>query len=257
MIDLNGITPLQKRHNDSIDYSYNIIENNSGDIDSGAGDINDDDSLESIDRAGKRRKLSDDERLKRCRERNKLHARNTREKKKVQIDALHKRIEQLTDEKMKLINEKSEKSVADILMALSGTGASSTDSNPDDIDKFSAKINDGSISSAREETMKILGKIRSQVSSLLVEESDIDKEASPKLPKDRSLCSASDLEKLRRERNRMHAKKTRLRKKKMLVEMERIASAIETDIRLLREERETATMLSLSSIVSSEVKSEN
>ena len=59
MIDLHGITPLQKRHNDSIDYSYNIIENNSGDIDSGAGDINDDDSLESIDRAGKRRKLSD------------------------------------------------------------------------------------------------------------------------------------------------------------------------------------------------------
>jgi hypothetical protein len=139
-------------------------------------------------------------------------------------------------------------------MALSGTGASS---NPDDIDTFSAKINDGSISSAREETMKILGKIRSQVSSLLVEESDIDKEASPKLPKDRSLCSAFDLEKLRRERNRMHAKKTRLRKKKMLAEMERIASAIETDIRLLREERETATMLSLSSIVSSEVKSEN
>ena len=255
MIDLHGIKPLQKRRNDSIDYSYNVIENNSGDIDSGAGDINDDDSLESIDRAGKRRKLSDEERLKRCRERNKLHARNTREKKKVQIDLLHKRIEQLTDEKMKLINEKSEKSVADILMALSG--ASNTDSNPDDIDKFSSKINDGSISSAREETMKILGKIRSQVSSLLVEESDIDKEASPKLPKDRSLCSASDLEKLRRERNRMHAKKTRLRKKKMLVEMERIASAIETDIRLLREERETATMLSLSSIVSSEVKSEN
>lgn len=55
----------------------------------------------------------------------------------------------------------------------------------------------------------------------------------------------------------MHAKKTRLRKKKMLAEMERIASAIETDIRLLREERETATILSLSSIVSSEVKSEN
>jgi len=255
MIDLHGITPLQKRRNDSVDYSCNIIENNSGDIDSGAGDINDDDSLESIDRTGKRRKLSDEERLKRCRERNKLHARNTREKKKVQIDALHKRIEQLTDEKMKLINEKSEKSVADILMALSG-GASSTDSNPDDIDKFAEKINNGSISSAREETMKILGRIRSQVSSLLVEESDVDKESSPKLPKDRSLCSASDLEKLRRERNRMHAKKTRLRKKKMLVEMERIALAIETDIRLLREERETASILSLSSIVS-EVKSEN
>ena len=37
MIDLHGITPLQKRRNDSIDYSYNVIENNSN-----AGDINDD-----------------------------------------------------------------------------------------------------------------------------------------------------------------------------------------------------------------------
>ena len=255
MIDLHGITPLQKRRNDIIEYSYNSIENNSGDIDSGAGDINDDDSLESMDRSGKRRKLSDEERLKRCRERNKLHARNTREKKKVIIELLHKRIEQLTDEKIKLINEKSEKSVANILMALSGT---TSDSNPDDIDKFTSKIDNGSsISSAREETMKILGRIRSQVSSLLVEESDIDKEASPKLPKDRSLCSALDLEKIRRERNRMHAKKTRLRKKKMLAEMESIALAIEKDIKLLKEEKETATLVSLSSIVSSEVKSEN
>ena len=43
------------------------------------------------------------------------------------------------------------------------------------------------------------------------------------LLKDKSLCSSSELEVIRRERNRMHAKKTRLRKKKMLSEMEAVS----------------------------------
>ena len=43
------------------------------------------------------------------------------------------------------------------------------------------------------------------------------------LQKDKSLCSSSELEVIRRERNRMHAKKTRLRKKRMLSEMETVS----------------------------------
>jgi DNA-binding transcriptional ArsR family regulator len=189
-------------------------------------------SEESVDRGGKRRKLTDEERLKRCRERNKLHARNTRQKKKYQIEALHKRIEQLTDEKIRLINEKSEKSVASILMALADGNGTTNGENKEDIDKFSNRI-----SNAREETMKILGRIRSQVSSLLVEESEFDKEISPKLPRDRSLCTASEIDKLRRERNRLHAKKTRLRKKKMLQEMETIVKSLQEDISILKQEK--------------------
>lgn len=40
------------------------------------------------------------------------------------------------------------------------------------------------------------------------------------LQKDRSACTQHELETIRRERNRLHAKKTRLRKKKILAEME-------------------------------------
>ena len=111
-------------------------------------------------------------------------------------------------------------------------GSSSSSSSENNKEEFSSKI-----SNAREETMKILGRIRSQVSSLLVEESEFDKEISPKLPRDRSLCSASEIDKLRRERNRLHAKKTRLRKKKMLQEMETIVKSLQEDISCLKQEK--------------------
>ena len=48
---------------------------------------------------------------------------------------------------------------------------------------------------------------------------DVDHEL---LTKDKSMCSTLELETIRRERNRMHAKKTRLRKKKMIQEMETV-----------------------------------
>lgn len=46
----------------------------------------------------KKRKLSGDERLNRCRERNRIHARNTRERKKAQMDTLQLRVHALNDE---------------------------------------------------------------------------------------------------------------------------------------------------------------
>jgi hypothetical protein len=46
----------------------------------------------------KKRKLSGDERLNRCRERNRIHARNTRERKKAQMDQLQQRVHELNDE---------------------------------------------------------------------------------------------------------------------------------------------------------------
>ena len=61
-----------------------------------------------------------------------------------------------------------------------------------------------------------------QVAALLGDDEqnmEIDHEL---LTKDKSTCSSSELEMIRRERNRMHAKKTRLRKKKMIQEMEAV-----------------------------------
>ena len=46
----------------------------------------------------KKRKYCDDERLQRCRERNRIHARNTRERKRVQMESLQQKIQNLMDE---------------------------------------------------------------------------------------------------------------------------------------------------------------
>jgi hypothetical protein len=54
---------------------------------------------------------------------------------------------------------------------------------------------------------------------------DVDHEL---LTKDKSTCSSTELEMIRRERNRMHAKKTRLRKKRMIQEMEAVSSVKES-----------------------------
>ena len=46
----------------------------------------------------KRQKMTEGERLSRCRERNRLHAKSTRERKKSHMDCLETRIEELVDE---------------------------------------------------------------------------------------------------------------------------------------------------------------
>ena len=68
-------------------------------------------------------------------------------------------------------------------------------------------------------------KLKMQVSALLGDEDCKDiMDTDPLLSKDKSTCSTSELEMIRRERNRMHAKKTRLRKKKMIQEMETVST---------------------------------
>ena len=70
-----------------------------------------------------------------------------------------------------------------------------------------------------------LEKIREQVATLLTDHQELVVDASL-LRKEKSQYSQSDLEKMRRERNRIHAKKTRLRKKKMIQEMETVSFII-------------------------------
>ena len=43
-----------------------------------------------------------------------------------------------------------------------------------------------------------------------------------------------DIERMRRERNKLHARKTRVRKKKLMHEMERIVSHLEDEVETLR-----------------------
>ena len=83
---------------------------------------------------------------------------------------------------------------------------------------FSFKVDDD-----EDDISLSIEKLKMQVSALLGDEDCKDiMDTDPLLSKDKSTCSTSELEMIRRERNRMHAKKTRLRKKKMIHEMETV-----------------------------------
>jgi hypothetical protein len=65
-------------------------------------------------------------------------------------------------------------------------------------------------------------RIRQQISATLSDEEELEIGSDFQL-RDKTQCTTQQLETIRRERNRMHAKKTRLRKKKMLTEMETVS----------------------------------
>eukprot|EP00596_Hydrurales_sp_CCMP1899_P008425 CAMPEP_0119033378 /NCGR_PEP_ID=MMETSP1177-20130426/425_1 /TAXON_ID=2985 /ORGANISM="Ochromonas sp, Strain CCMP1899" /LENGTH=625 /DNA_ID=CAMNT_0006990089 /DNA_START=113 /DNA_END=1990 /DNA_ORIENTATION=+ len=192
----------------------------SGDLEAYPSDL--DDEMENVH--NKRQKMTEEERLTRCRERNKMHARNTRERKKSQMDGLQCRIQELVDQRKLLQSSNPESSVASILMSLAGLEGP----KPEGVDSNSNTTvfrieGDDDIS-------KSIEKLKMQVSMLL---GDDDKEAidlDPLLMKDKSTCSTSELEMIRRERNRVHAKKTRLKKKKMVQEMETIIVSLEKEV---------------------------
>ena len=64
-------------------------------------------------------------------------------------------------------------------------------------------------------------RLKTEISATLSDDEELDMDQDL-LTKDKSSCTTKELEMIRRERNRMHAKKTRLRKKKMLSEMEAV-----------------------------------
>lgn len=76
-----------------------------------------------------------------------------------------------------------------------------------------------------EDASVTMDRVRAQVSALLSDDEELEMDKTL-LQVDRSSCTTSQLEMIRRERNRMHAKKTRLRKKRMLAEMETVISSI-------------------------------
>lgn len=55
------------------------------------------------------------------------------------------------------------------------------------------------------------------------------------LNKDKSQCTPEELELIRRERNRYHAKRTRLRKKRIAAEAESMITQLEKEVHTLRE----------------------
>ena len=91
--------------------------------------------------------------------------------------------------------------------------------------------------------------IRRRISASTLQEEKLNAAANGEgdvqaLPQNVQIAGSADpmeIERLRRERNKLHARKTRVRKKKLVHEMERIVSELEEEVESLRSR--SATMV--------------
>jgi hypothetical protein len=180
-----------------------------------------------------------------------MHARKTRQRKKEHIQLLQSCAEELKKEQLKLRQLINEKTTASILVGLFSTKEKKEISKVEDPkieDLLRRPIDDIPCASMVPELPALIlpgqhkAKTRSKASASLPEplasthaqhelpDDGIDYEL---LGKDRSKCSPAELDQIRRERNRMHAKRTRDRKRMFMEEMEGIIKNLQQENALL------------------------
>ena len=178
------------------------------------------------------------------RERNKMHARKTRQRKKEQMKTLETQVEELKSRQVELKRHIEEKNTASILVELFTKCEDdaavtldpkvdtllkrSTDEIPDtsNVPELPALILPGQHSNRRGKANVVTR----------YPDDGIDYKL---LAKDRSTCSQAELDRIRRERNRMHAKRTRDRKRIFVEEMEKIIKQLKCDNSLLEKHLDT------------------
>jgi hypothetical protein len=178
------------------------------------------------------------------RERNRIHARKTRQRKKEQMQSLQQKAEQLKNEQVQLKLAINEKNTASILCCLfskdDGKASSAEDPRIEALLKRSTDdIPDSSKLPALQPLILPSGAQHSKKSKAAsvataqqeLPDDGIDYEL---LGKDRSTCTTEELERIRRERNRMHAKRTRDRKRLFMEEMAEMCKTLETENMLLQ-----------------------
>mmetsp|Transcript_25359 Transcript_25359/g.27712 ORF Transcript_25359/g.27712 Transcript_25359/m.27712 type:complete len:459 (-) Transcript_25359:542-1918(-) len=184
----------------------------------------------------KRKKLTSDERLNRNRERNRIHARKTRERKKFQTSAIQNRIHQLFEEGQKLRQMIDERYTASSLLGLSQSPNTKRENDQNKV----ALVPSSTICNNFYE-------------NIITENNWIkDTNGNPyfqpvqtaKRVRRSGKLNPQEREKIRRERNRMHAKKTRDRKKFFLEMSDKIISEMETESKALRDYLRTIGVLS-------------
>lgn len=198
---------------------------------------------------GKRKRMSADDRKARNRERNRLHARKTRQRKKQHVQELQLKIWGLRQERQRLLQLSTDHRTAGVLLALScspkqciqGAGSSSEESPrlPPALNLPQTAATAASTSGGRDWSQEVashedaLRKITQEFESMDgSQQAGEEEEASVSVGRGGAHSSASsssggggkggsrgvkgtlaDRTALRRERNRMHAKRTRNRKK--------------------------------------------
>lgn len=181
------------------------------------------------------------------RERNRIHARKTRQRKKEQMLNLQERAEELKQEQLALKQIINEKNTASILVGLFATsanqnkpGESSEDPRVEALLRRPAEEIPDATKIPELPALILPGqhasrKARAEAKNCALKESEfpsdgIDYEL---LGRDRSKCTPEELDRIRRERNRMHAKRTRDRKRLFMEEMGEMCRQLEEENDLL------------------------
>lgn len=166
------------------------------------------------------------------RERNRVHARKTRQRKKEQCQLLQSRTDELKDEQLRLKQIINEKNTASILVGLFSDCSGDLAMEDPRVEELLRRPAEKMTPHISELPPLILPGQHKKTATENAALDGIDYEL---LGKDRSQCSAEELDLIRRERNRMHAKRTRDRKRLFMEEMASICSSLEEENDLLRE----------------------
>lgn len=164
----------------------------------------------------KKKRPAPDDKLARSRERNRMHARKTRERKKIQMNALHERIEYLHTQSKSLRLMIDERYTARLLIGLSQS--SNDDSCSDKAGPRSSSM--------------LCGDSYSATSDWFKDEATLPTQKRVRRP---GKYTQIERETFRRERNRMHAKRTRDRKKMFFEISEKIIVNMERETKILRD----------------------
>ena len=202
----------------------------------------------------KRPRLTSEQRLERSRERNRIHARKTRQRKKLIMTEMQKRLKELHESGLKLRQNIDERKTANILLSMSAVPDSEMpelpvriEFNPDDLQQVKNEDLDrlagnskrkASDSDSDDEDEDEIGSGDDSVSTdegnEYGREEARERPDSPKRPRtdehfaeDDGITDPAALELHRRERNRMHAKRTRVRKKHIMDETSKMIDRLE------------------------------
>lgn len=186
------------------------------------------------------------------RERNRMHARKTRQRKKEHMANLQNRANELKEQQLKLRQAVNEKNTASILVGLFAKEDDKQDKVEDPrVEELLTRSADDIPDASKVSELPALilpghHASKKAASSAATATSSADpKKPQHVLPddgidynllsKDRSKCTPEELDRIRRERNRMHAKRTRDRKRVFMEEMEEIIKKISSENELLQE----------------------
>jgi hypothetical protein len=174
-----------------------------------------------------------------------MHARKTRQRKKEQMKTLEQQVEALKARQIELKRLIEEKNTANILVDLftkrDGEGSSCLDPKVDELLKRDTEDIPDSSKIPELPALILPGnpsmrKVSKNHAVVDYPDDGIDYEL---LAKDRATCSQTELDMIRRERNRMHAKRTRDRKRIFIEKMEVILRQLESENKLLEDHLES------------------